>query len=135
MSAESARLAYPILVKLAHDLSQAIQERRAAVWVSYDDLCRLCRDVGIKETPRAIATKLLKPIQAACLERNLPDLSALIVQKPKARGDFGNLIRPSDGWWEPYVERGETTVGDIKFWFEHYKEARDYRDWPEAPFF
>ena len=65
----------------------------------------------------------------------MPDLSALIIQKPKARSDFGNLIRPSDGWWEPYVARGETTVGDVSFWFARFKAARDYPDWPEAPFF
>ena len=104
MSLESVRAVYPILVQLARDLSQAARDRRAAVWVSYDDFCQRCKDVGVKETPRTIATKLLKPLQAACLEHNLPDLSALIIQKPKARSDFGNLIRPSDGWWEPYVD-------------------------------
>ena len=135
MSLENARAAYPILVGLARELSQAARERRAAVWVSYDEFCQRCKDVGIKETPRTIAAKLLKPLQAACLEHNMPDLSALIIQKAKPRSDFGNLLRPSDGWWEPYVERGETTVGDVKFWFEHYKMARDYADWPEAPFF
>ena len=88
--------------------SQAAKERRTAVWVSYDDFCQRCKEVGVKETPRTIATKLLKPLQAACLEKNMPDLSALIIQKPKARSDFGNLLRPSDGWWEPYVARGET---------------------------
>ena len=62
------------------------------------------RKSGVKETPRTIATKLLKPLQAACLEHNLPDLSALVIQKPKARSDFGNLLRPADGWWEPYVD-------------------------------
>ncbi len=108
MSLESARAVYPILVQLARDLSQAARDRRTAVWVSYDDFCQRCKDVGIKETPRTIATKLLKPLQTACLEKNLPDLSALIIQKPKARSDFGNLLRPSDGWWEPYVTRGET---------------------------
>jgi hypothetical protein len=135
MSVEQARELYPILVRLAHDLSQAIRERRPPIWVSYDDLCQRCREAGIKETPRTIATKLLKPLQAACLEHNLPDLSALIIQKPKARSDFGNLIRPSDGWWEPYVSRGEATVGDVSFWFARFKAARDYPDWPEAPFF
>ena len=89
----------------------------------------------MKETPRTIATKLLKPLQAACLEKSMPDLSALIIQKPKARSDFGNLLRPSDGWWEIYVARDETTVGDVAFWFKHFQAARDYLDWPEAPFF
>jgi hypothetical protein len=65
----------------------------------------------------------------------MPDLSALIIQKPKARSDFGNLLRPSDGWWEVYVVRGEATVGDVKFWFERFKAARDYDAWPVAPFF
>jgi hypothetical protein len=135
MSLDSARVVYPILVALAHDLARAIRERRTTHWVSYDDFCQRCRDVGIKETPRTVATKLLKPLQAACLERSLPDLSALIIQKPKARSDSGNLIRPSDGWWDIYVERGEAATGDVAFWFHHYKQARDYADWPETPFF
>ena len=101
MSVESARAVYPILVRLARDLAQAARERRTAVWISYDDFCQRCKEVGVKETPRTIATKLLKPLQAACLEHSLPDLSALIIQKPKARSDFGNLLRPADGWWEP----------------------------------
>lgn len=135
MSVESARAVYPILVRLAGDLSQAARDRRTAVWVSYDDFCQRCKEVGIKETPRTVATKLLKPLQAACLEQSLPDLSALIIQKPKARSDFGNLLRPVDGWWEPYVARGETTVGDVTFWFKQYQAARDYPEWPEVPFF
>jgi hypothetical protein len=135
MSLDNARAAYPILVRLARDLGLAARERRTANWVSYDDFCQLCKEVGIKETPRTVATKLLKPLQAACLEHSLPDLSALIIQKPKARSDFGNLLRPSDGWWELYVTRGDSTVGDVKFWFDQFKAARDYTDWPEAPFF
>jgi len=135
MSLDSARAVYPLLVRLARDLSQDARDRRNTRWVSYDDFCGYCKEVGVKETPRTIAAKLLKPLQAICLERQMPDLSALIIQKPKARSDFGNLIRPSDGWWEPYVERGETTVGDVVFWFKHYQAARDYSDWPEAPFF
>lgn len=135
MSLENARAAYPILVRLARDLSRAIRDHRPVVWISYDDFCNQCKEVGIKETPRTIASKLLKPLQAACLEHSMPDLSALIIQKPKARSDFGNLLRPSDGWWEPYIARGEATAGDVNFWFGRYKEARDYADWPEAPFF
>jgi hypothetical protein len=135
MSLESARSAYPILVNLARELSLAARERRSVRWVSYDDFCQRCKEVGIKETPRTIATRLLKPIQAACLDNSMPDLSALIIQKPKARSDFGNLLRPSDGWWEPYVARGETTVGDVVFWFRHYQAARDFAEWPETPFF
>jgi len=135
MSLDNARAAYPILVGLARDLSEAVRDRRTVVWVSYDDFCQRCRDVGVKETPRTIAAKLLKPLQIACIEHSMPDLSALIIQKPKARSDFGNLLRPSDGWWEPYVARGEAVVGDVKFWFERYKAARDYAEWPEAPFF
>ena len=135
MSLENARAAYPILVQLARDLSRAVRERRGITWVSYDDFCNRCREVGIKETPRTIVAKLLKPIQAACLEHNLPDLSALIIQKPKSRSDFGNLLRPSDGWWEPYVARDGVAVCDVKFWFEKFKAARDYPEWPETPFF
>jgi hypothetical protein len=135
MSLESVRAVYPILVQIARDLSQVARDKRPAVWVSYDDFCQRCKDVGVKETPRTIATKLLKPIQAACLEQNLPDLSALIIQKPKARSDFGNLLRPSDAWWEPYVARGESEVGNVQFWFRQFQAARDYADWPEVPFF
>ncbi|HEX8203629.1 MAG TPA: hypothetical protein VF590_24345 [Isosphaeraceae bacterium] len=124
-----------MLVGLARDLSQAVRDRRPPIWVTYDDLCQRCKDVGIKETPRTIASKLLKPLQAACLEHNMPDLTALIIQKPKARSDFGNLLRPADSWWEPYVTRGEAAVGDVSFWFNRFKGARDYPDWPEAPFF
>jgi hypothetical protein len=135
MSLENARAVYPILVTMAHELAEAARERRTARWISYDDFCQRCKDVGVKETPRTIATKLLKPLQAACLENSMPDLSALIIQKPQARSDFGNLLRPSDGWWEAYVTRGETTVGDVVFWFKHYQAARDFEAWPEAPFF
>jgi hypothetical protein len=135
MSLENARAAYPILTRLARELSEAVRERRTLVWISYDEFCQRCKEVGVKETPRTIAAKILKPLQSACIEHAMPDLSSLIIQKPKARSDFGNLLRPSDGWWEPYVARGEAVVGDVKFWFEHYKAARDYADWPEAPFF
>jgi hypothetical protein len=135
MSLDSARSAYPILISLARELALAARERRTARWVSYDDFCQRCKDVGIKETPRTIVAKLLKPLQAVCLEKELPDLSALIIQKPKARSDFGNLLRPSDGWWEPYVARGEAAVGDVAFWFKKFQAARDYADWPDDPFF
>ena len=135
MSLDNARAAYPILVGLARELSQAAREKKTVVWVSYDDFCAKCKDVGIKETPRTIATKLLKPLQAVCLEHNLPDLSALIIAKPKARSDFGNLLRPADGWWELYIEKGEAAAGDVAFWFTSFKNARDYEAWPEAPFF
>jgi hypothetical protein len=135
MSLENARVAYPMLVRLAQELSEAIRERRPVVWVSYDDFCNRCKELGIKETPRTIAAKLLKPLQAACLEHNKPDLSALIIQKPKARSDFGDLLRPSDGWWEPYIARGEITTVNVAFWFKHYQAARDYPEWPESPFF
>jgi tRNA G18 (ribose-2'-O)-methylase SpoU len=41
----------------------------------------------VKETPRTIVTKLLKPLQAACLEKDLPDLSDWIqlTQRIRAR--------------------------------------------------
>jgi len=135
MSLDDARTVYPILVRMAQDLAQAARDRRTAVWVSYDDFCQRCKEVGVKETPRTIATKLLKPLQSVCLENSLPDLSALVIQKPKARSDFGNLLRPADGWWEPYVTRGEAVVGDVPFWFKQYQAARDYAEWPETPFF
>ena len=135
MSLDSARAAYPILVQIARDLGSAVRERRMVNWVSYDDFCVRCKDIGIKETPRTVLTKLLKPLQAACLEHDRPDLSALIISKPPSRKDVGNLLRPSDGWWEAYVARGEAAVGDVGFWFDRFKAARDYTDWPETPFF
>ncbi len=135
MSIENARAAYPILVGLARESCAAIRERRPAVWASYDDFCRRCQDAGIKETPRTILAKLLRPIQQACLEKELPDLSALIVQKARSRGDFGAQYRPADGWWQPYTDRGEAEAGDVSFWFARYKAARDFDSWPEAPFF
>lgn len=135
VSLEGPRAIYPILIGLARELSAAVKDRRTVPWVSYDDFCARCKDVGVKETPRTVSTKLLKPLQALCLEHNFPDLSALVIQKPKARSDFGNLIRPSDGWWEIYAERGESTVGDVAFWFNKMKIARDFAEWPEAPFF
>lgn len=135
MSLENARAAYPILVGMARDLSLAARERRTALWVSYDDFCQRCKDVGIKETPRTIAAKLLKPLQQICIDQSMPDLSSLVIQKPKARSDFGNLLRPADAWWEPYVTRGETTVGDVNFWFKQFQTARDFAEWPETPFF
>jgi hypothetical protein len=133
MSLELARLAYPILVRLAREQAQAARDRRALGWVSYDDLCLRCQEVGIKETPRTITTRLLKPLQQACLENDLPDLSSLIVQKPKPRSATMSMFRPSDGWWEPYIEKDGVAAGDVKFWFEHYKIARDYPSWPETP--
>ena len=135
MSLDNARAAYPILVQLARDLSLAAREKRTAIWVSYDDFCSRCKEVGVKETPRTIVAKLLKPLQVACLENNLPDLSALIIQKPKARSDFGNLLRPSDGWWEAYIEKGLAASVEVSFWFNAFKNARDYENWPETPFF
>jgi hypothetical protein len=135
MSLENARAIYPIMVQLAGDLSQAAKERRPVVWITYDDLCARCKEVGVKETPRTVATKLLKPLQAACLEKGLPDLSALVIQKPKARGDFGDLLRPSDGWWEPYVTNNMATVGNVAFWFKEFQSARDFAEWPAEPFF
>jgi hypothetical protein len=135
MSLENARLAYPLLVRLARELSQAVKERRSIHWLTYDDLCHRCKEIGLNETPRTVVPKLLRPLQAACLEKEMPDLSALIIQKPKGRSDTGNLLRPSDGWWDPYVERGEAATGDVDFWFVRFRNARDYPDWPEAPFF
>ncbi len=135
MSVENARLAYPLLVRVALELAQDVKDRKPIGWISYDDFCARCRDVGLKETPRTIVSRVLKPLQVACIENGKPDLSALIIQKPKARSDFGNLLRPSDAWWEPYVSRGEAEAGDVDFWFIRFREARDYEEWPEAPFF
>jgi hypothetical protein len=135
MSVELARTVYPLLVQIARELSEAMRERRSAQWVTYDEFCLRCRDLGVKETPRTVMAKLLKPIQAACIEHGHPDLSALVIQKPKARGDTGDLLRPSDAWWAAYVERQEATTGDIQFWFDRFKSARDFEAWPAEPFF
>ena len=68
MSLESARAVYPILVSIARELAETARERRPPRWISYDDFCQRCKEVGIKETPRTIASRLLRPVQAACLE-------------------------------------------------------------------
>lgn len=135
MSLENARLVYPVLVRMAQELARAVRERRGNTWVTYDDLCRACQQVGVTETPRTIVPKLLRPLQLACLEHQRPDLTALIIQKQKSRSDSGDLVRPSDGWWEVYVQRGEAQPGDVSFWFSRFREARDFAEWPEAPFF
>jgi len=135
MSLENARAIYPILIQAARDLSDSAKERRNTSWLSYDDLCLRCKELGINETPRTVLARLLKPLQMACLENGLPDLSALVIQKPKSRNEFGFHLRTSDGWWTPYVEKGEATAGDVVFWFRQYQAARDYADWPETPFF
>ena len=135
MSLDNARAAYPILIQVAKELSQAVRDRRPVIWITYDDFCNRCKEVGIQETPRTIVTKLLKPLQAACLEHSMPDLSALVIQKPKARSDFGNLLRPSDGWWEVYIARGEASGVDVHFWYKRFQTARDFAEWPDAPFF
>ncbi len=135
MSIDNARLIYPVLLQVARELAHAVREGKTDAWISYEELCKRVKDLGIKESPRTIATRLLKPIQLACLEHDLPDLSSLVIQKPKSRGDFGNLIRPGDFWWEAYIERGETASGDVRFWFDRFKKARDFDRWPEAPFF
>jgi hypothetical protein len=135
MSIENARLAYPLLVRIARELSAAARERRPVPWVTYDDFCQKCQDLGLKETPRTIMARVLRPLQAACLDNGHPDLSSLVIQKPKSRSDSGTLIRPSDGWWEPYTAKGEAAAGDVDFWFIRYRQARDHADWPESPFF
>ena len=135
MSLDNARLAYPILVRVARELASAARDRRATIWMTYDDFCMQCKDVGIKETPRTVMAKLLKPLQAFCLEHSMPDLTSLVIQKPKARADFGDLHRPSDGWWEAYVTNGEIEAVNVPFWFKKYQTARDFAEYPEAPFF
>ena len=72
MSLDNARAVYPIMINLARELGLAARERRLVRWISYDDFCVICKEVGIKETPRTIASKLLKPLQAACLDKGLP---------------------------------------------------------------
>jgi hypothetical protein len=135
MSIENARLAYPVLVRVAKEQSRAVRERRGNTWLTYDDLCRLLTEVGMNETPRTVVPKVLRDLQAACIEKGMPDLTSLVIQKPRNRADSGDLVRPSDAWWAAYVERGEAAAGDVGFWFGHYRAARDYAEWPEAPFF
>lgn len=136
MSVEDARPVYPLLVRMARELSETIKAGQSGVWVTYDDLCRRCgEELEIKESPRTIVARRLRPIQAACLENNLPDLSSIVIQKPRERGDTGELLRPSNAWWDPYVEKGECEAGDVHFWFARYRAARDYEEWPAEPFF
>ena len=131
MSLDNARATYPILVATAKQLSETIREKRPARWVSHEDFVKTLKIAGIKENNRTVANKILKPIQAACLEAGLPDLSSLIVKK--AKGDFGPLIGPAPGWWDLYVEKGVCPEGDTSFWFAEFKRARDFADWPDQP--
>lgn len=135
MTLDDARPVYPLLVRIARELAEDARSGRRGNWVTYDDLCRRCGDeLGIKESPRTVFARRLRPIQAACVEQEKPDLSSLIIQKPK-RSDSGELLRPSAAWWELYVSRGEVEAEDVRFWFERYKVARDHDDWPDEPFF
>ena len=134
MTLDDARPIYPLLVKIARELSEAAKAGRTGVWVTYDDLCRRSiEELGLKESPRTVFAKRLKPIQAACLEHETPDLAALVIQKPK-KSDTGELLRPSAAWWEVYVEREEAQAEEVRFWFDRYRTARDHQ-WPDEPFF
>ncbi len=136
MNFDDAREVYPLLARIAKELSESIKNGQTGVWMTYDELCRRCEsELQLKESPRTIVARRLKPLQAACLEHGKPDLSAIVIQKPRERGDTGDLLRPSNAWWDPYVEKGESEAGSVSFWFGRYREARDYEDWPEAPFF
>ena len=126
-TADSARLAYPVMVEVAKTLSLSMRERKQTVWVTHEDLVRALKDLGIKETARTVTTKLLKPLQQECIAAGVPDLSALIVRK--AKGDFGDLLKPAPGWWEAYEAVGLCKGEDVGFWFNKYKEARDHA-WP-----
>ena len=135
MSLDDARPVYALLVRIAKELAESARAGKRGDWITYDDLCRRCgEELGMKESPRTVFTKRLKPIQAACVEGGMPDLSALIIQKPK-RSDSGELLRPSAAWWEIYVTREETESEDVRFWFDRYKTARDHEAWPDEPFF
>ncbi|WP_169980030.1 hypothetical protein [Tautonia rosea] len=134
MVLDDARPVYPLLVKIARELAEDARNGRRGGWITYDDLCRRCgEELSIKESPRTVFARRLKPIQAACLEHDKPDLAALVIQKPK-RSDSGELLRPSAIWWEIYVTRSEAESEDVRFWFERYRTARDF-DWPDEPFF
>lgn len=124
---DNARAAYPILARLAKTLSKAVKDHKPVIWLTHDDLVRILREKDLKETHRTLNAKLLPKIQAECLKIGLPDLSAIVIKKPK--GDLGNLIGPSDTWWAAY----SPTVKGIDFWFAKYREARDH-DWPDVPF-
>ena len=125
----NATATYKLLVVMAQELSENIREKKPARWISHGDLVRALKDVGLRETDRTIITKVLKPIQLACIEANLPDLSAIIVKK--TRGDFGSLISPASSWWDPYVERAVCEANNIGFWFVEFRRARDFTAWPE----
>ncbi len=134
MTLDDARPVYPLLARMARELADAARSGRRGGWITYDDLCRRCgEELNIKESPRTVFARRLRPIQAACLEHGHPDLASLVIQKPK-RGDVGELLRPSAAWWEIYVSRGEAESEDVRFWFERYRTARDH-DWPDEPFF
>ena len=135
MSIENARLVYPLLVRIARELAAAARERRPVPWVTYDEFCLRCQELGMKETPRTIMARVLRPLQNSCIENSQPDLASLVIMKPKSRSDSGVLIKPAEIWWEPYVTKGETETGNIDFWFGRYKQARDHEAWPETPFF
>ena len=113
MSLENARAVYPIMVQLARDLSQRRQGTSP-------------RRLGHLRRP-------LRPLQGSGGEGDPADdrrqapqaapgrsASSKGTARPlrphhpeaQARGDFGDLLRPTDGWWEPYVAKNMATVGE-----------------------
>ena len=59
MSLDNARAAYPILIQIARDLAKAARDKTTAVWVSYDDFCAKCKDVGVKDQSGRLAVALV----------------------------------------------------------------------------
>ena len=131
MSLENARAVYPLLVNLAKDLSQASRETpdRSSGSPTTTSAPAARRSASTRRPGRSRPRSSSRS-RPSCLEKGLPDLSALIIQKPKARTDSGNLLRPTDGWWEPYVAKSETTVGNVGFWF---KRSRPPATTPTGP--
>lgn len=130
LQVDKARAAFPVLVAAAGRLSANNRDRLTGVWYTHEDLVKSLKDAGIKENARSVIPKILKPLQVACLEAGLPDLSSVVVKRSK--GDVGALIQPAPGWWDPYVDARMCVAGDVPFWFAQYRQARDYSAWPET---
>ena len=99
-----------------------------------EDLISLLKHTELKESPRSVWVQILAPLQAQCVQHTLPDLSALIILKPRARVDTGMLLKPADAWWNVYIKAGLCKPADIPFWFGKFRAARDYQWSNVSPF-
>lgn len=135
------RVVYPVLVDIARDLSYRMRTRHGGLgaageirWVTTEELLGLLKPTELKESTRSLWTRVLAPLQTLCLQHSLPDLSAIIIMKTRAKVDTGDLLRPGDSWWDVYIRAGLCQKIDIPFWFNKFRLARDYA-WPaELPF-